>query len=249
MRLPDALRCASPFVSMLLFASCFASAPVYRLTPLSPNSIWRYGQEVVSLQDSVVDVAVSFSDTYEGGLVFDVEVENLTEHPVLISPEQFCAIPLTEIQDTALKKGVPIFHAQDPERRIESVDLRKSREQASYENANAIDAVGSMIGLIGSIASIGESKTDEQREKEKQWEDRQTNDRVERDISHANAVRQFEDERRIWGTDALRKTTLLPGQILRGEIHVATLVNSRLVQLLVTVDGTTRRFLFNQEKI
>ncbi len=238
----------STVVLILPFASCFSPMPVYRLTPVSTNSRWLNGQEVVSREDSVVDVALSFSHTYQGELVFEVEVENLSGDTILVAPEQCYAIPLKRDQDTATANDHPTFRAQNPEHRIESVDVRKSRELASYKTANAVDAVVSLVGLVGNIASIGGEKSDEQREQERQWEERQASDRIERDISHANVIRQLEDERRIWDTAALRKATLLPGEVIRGEVHLPTDANAKLVRIVVRIVGSENSFIFRQEK-
>lgn len=239
----------STVVLILPFASCFSRCPFIASLPFQPYRDGHLGQEVVAQRDSVADVAIGFSHTYQGELVFDVQIQNLSDRPILVVPEQCYAIPLRRDQDTATMNALPTFRAQKPEHRIENVDIRKSSEQASYENANAIDAVGSLIGLIGRIASIGEKKTEEQREKEQQWEDRQTSDRIERDISHANIIQQLEDERRIWDTAALRKATLLPGEVIQGEVHLPTNANAKLVRIVVRIDGSEKSFIFRQEKM
>jgi hypothetical protein len=163
------LFCWLTLAVSFIFASC-APAPVLRLNPLASETKWIYGKEFARSATDDVEIAIAFESMDEAAIIFDVEITNLSGQPVLISPERFYYLSLASPQDTVSLAAASrqTSYAIDPEIKILDLDKKISRENASYATAAGIDAVGGLLDLVVSIATIGEEKTEREIKEEEQ---------------------------------------------------------------------------------
>lgn len=232
-----------------VFASC-APAPVLRLKPLFSETKWIYGKEFARSATDQVEIAVAFENMDVAAIIFDLEIINLSEQPIIVSPEKFYYLPLNWPQDTTgLHAPGKISYAIDPEIRILDLDKEISRENASYATATGIDAVGSLLGLFVAIATIGKEKTEEEiKEEEKRRCDEEVS-RQEREIYHANSLANLKNEKVKWESTTLRRTTLEPDQSARGRIYFRANKRAKYLRLCFPIGEANLQIVFEQQKV
>jgi len=243
-------RYSKPMIWMFLLpigiflSSCYTSPkPVYQMKPLAEESRWYLGGEYVKSEVENIEAAAAFDRTIDTEWVFDVEIANHTDQPVLVVPEKFYIKPMQRRNDTVFSPGKYIY-AIDPERKLLEIDKDIAQEEAHYTSARSTDGLISMLDLFADIATIGKKKTPEEIEQEEIEDAEREESQVEREIRHEESMNDLTDLRGNWENLTLRKTTLLPGYFIDGKVYFPAKRNVNYLELCLPVEKTTNTFLF-----
>jgi hypothetical protein len=236
-------------VAMLSLTGCFSPESVYNLIPAEGEIQWDNGVGTVSKTDQDISATVGYVENRNGLLSFNLIIENKSEKNIFIDPRQFKCVDKTHLSDkNDLQSKNAASSAVDPEIRIQQLDNEISLENADYESFTAFDAVGSILNLVIAIGSIGEQKSDEEiRNEELQAEDNQRRC-AERENEHLNRIESLNNEKAFWQSQALRKTTILPNQVIGGNVYFIPVFDAKLVELHFPIEQTYFEFLFEQKK-
>ena len=138
----------------------------------------------------------------------------------------------------SIKSCAPGRGVIDPERMINRLDARRSREAADATNDQALLAPFFILGALGDIASAPTGQPSHEGE-------RVAND-MDRDAArHAQAISQIAFEKERWSS-ALRRTTLLPGKGVAGYVYVPIDRRARFVWLQIQAGERSYPFCFRQ---
>jgi hypothetical protein len=213
-------------LAAMLASGCFAPQAVLRLEPLPDESIrWYQGQANAEKTDGGIKARAGFYNYDRDHLFFDIEIINNTSADVEVRPELF----------TMEHEGRVLARALDPDRQLLSSEMRLSRKEANAKNlavavgvatvATAVAVVAT--GDVGSASNVGDAGV-----------------RLGNSLNTANAAVDFAltglyladavaataapppppapedlppaDHPAFWADYTLRRTTLGPGEQVRG---------------------------------
>lgn len=237
---------------MLLSSGCFTPHQIVRVAPEAQENIfWHQGQAIAEKKQDSIIVRAAFSHAEHKYLLFDVEVFNEKETPILVSPEALSLL-------TPSKYHLP---AIDPEAVILSMEMRASQQEANAKNA----AVAGSVILVGAAVAVAVSSDDSPN-----YEDNDTDEAVYDALSFtadvvlpaiAWGVHFHQDpilseypealpspqELIFWQDIVLRRTTLRPGESIRGLVAFPRYDNTQQLELIFPIEQDEFRFLFTQK--
>jgi hypothetical protein len=217
-------------------AGCAAPAPLVRLTPYNPNVIWVSGRAVVSEDQDDVRVAAAFDEQAGDGLGIRLEVENSSDQRVEIAPAD---VTYALCASEAVASCAAWRPVADPERMLVEIDAARSREQANASNDQAAMVPFLILGAVGDVASIASKHPTNNAAAISSEMDDDAN-------RHATTITSLEAEHQRWSSDALRRTTLIPGRGTAGYVYVPVDTRAQVVWLQVMIDGRRFAFRFRQ---
>ncbi|MFQ5605843.1 MAG: hypothetical protein ACE5HS_21445 [bacterium] len=232
-------------MAMILLNSCYAPSPIYRFKSGSDDTLWIFGKEFTRKADDNLEIAVAFERTYRGNFVLDVEVANLSEQTILVTPEKFYYQPIYQNADTAASRQV---FAVDPEVALFEIEKERAKENADYKSSTAVNTTLSVLDLFYHIATIGKEKTEQEIVSDELNHHNLQADRIDTKISHDDENTHLNDMRDQWEQTALRRTTLGPQQSVQGLVHFPITDKAQSVQLVFPIGESTITFLFLQSK-
>jgi hypothetical protein len=238
-------------IIFLPLSGCFTPASVFTLTPSEPDVQWIDGIGFVNKNAKDISIQVGYVERQDNLLSFNLFIENISDRPVLVDPAKFkCAYRNCQTEDcTKLDAGEQASFAVDPERQIQQLDIQISHEIENYRVSQSQEAVGGVLSLILSIASIGEEKSEEQIQREEENAEDNERRKIERENEHINRIDVLENQKSVWETQALRKTILLTNQTIEGNVYFKAQNETGYLQLRFPMDSTNFEILFKQEKI
>jgi len=218
-------------IILLLVLSCAVTPKtVYRLEPASDDTVWLQGQAYTHRSDGNIAVVASYDGSFRDGLIFDVEITNLTDMEMMIEPQYSYYYPVSSLDQEISER--PYF-AIDPETEILETDISISRQEAAHKSAMRTDSTLLLLDLFVDIATIGTEKSDEERIEE-DLEDIEREERIQRETQrHEYRHQSLNELRAMWTFDALRKTTLGPSQTIQGQLHFPAAYATDYIQLHV----------------
>jgi hypothetical protein len=220
-------------------------APVLRLTPQSKDVVWIGGTAAATQQGRTIRAAVAFAREQDNLLAFRVELESVSDQPILVDPARFYYL-------TCARKGQPparvcssSHYVVNPEQVLLALDMANSRQIASAANEEAL--FGAMLllqataavaggasghghggaGAAIAVAGTGAALASAQQQRYHQ-------------------VSGYELERSNWSTAALRKSTLFPGDRVAGLVFFEKDPSVSEVSLQIRAGDETLPFGFNQ---
>jgi len=149
------------FLFLMFLVSCYVSpSPIYKLNPVSENTFWLFGQEYTKASNENIEIAFAFERMIDGNLIFDIEITNISDQTILISPEKFYYYPIHSIDESTSDQNNKIF-AIDTEIKLHEVDSKISQETARYKSSTDTDNAISLFDLMSDISTIGKKKKTE----------------------------------------------------------------------------------------
>jgi hypothetical protein len=228
-----------------LGTACATPSPVLRLAPLGKDVVWVGGAATSSRQGKVVRAAAAFAREQGEQVAFRVEVENASDHAVLVDPAKFYYRTCKLRTPPASRDCSTSHFVLDPERVLLALDLQRSRQRAQNSNGEAFWAALVLLNATAAVAGAathdghlvthglvgGAVATDEMNAKE---------------ADERNEAVSYEIERSNWALAALRKTTLAPGKGVAGLVFVPSDAKANEVSLYVQVQNDVLSFPFEQ---
>lgn len=243
--------------ALLGFTGCFTPQPVVRVQPDEAEiSFWHYGQAIAAKAQDGFTTRAAFSHANRDYLVFDVECINESEQTYLVTPE---VMRLVSGQNFSLP-------AVDPEKYLLHSEVRASRAEADAKNA----AVATGVVAAAAIVAVALSDNDSDNETEADDYDSYTDygaDDVVVDLAPSmlylgasafhegpilsHPVDQLPPTQDIlfWSDYTLRRTTVRPGESVRGLVAFPRHDEATVFTLQVPVDDLRFEFLFQQRLI
>jgi hypothetical protein len=155
--------------------------------------------------------------------IFDVEIINRSNLPILIDPATFFCLPLDG--KSQVMNGDTIY-ARDPELEILDIDRKLSVNEARSKNQLGLALLAAGVDIATGVAVLSD--------------DNPHNDWLRTDLLDATIIdgeaNHFETQnlmqlRDSWKSTTLRKTTLNTGDILQGKVLVPVYKNASYIQL------------------
>lgn len=241
-------------ISFLSFASIIFSCSttsVMRLRPVEQESIWESGKQIVKQEKEGIKVVASYDGRFEKYVVFDVEVFNNTNQPLMVSPKDFTFIPLDENkQNIVSEDGRYIYSYQgiEPQQQINYIEHEMANQEAKIKRARVVNTalfVGGIAALIAGSSGRSESA----------WRTAQLGEtvvqvaQVKRVIDYGNYYSKMDKLNRegtVWSQENFRTSTILPGQSLRGGVFLESNYRAKFVQLTYKTQNEPVSFMFEQ---
>lgn len=234
--------------AVLVFTSCITSNPVVKLTPnTSPNQeYWKLGQQFVYAKTDNIWFDCAFNRKEGDNIVFDVKIDNQSDSAVLVDPAR-CLQSVYGFDSLLVMRN----RAFDPEQVLLFLDMQERMEAEQARNAAA-------IGLFATLLTAGANIAIETSNK-----DERTKARTVNAINASNAAVQVTTSaiaqssdiraennwvtRRNLSMQFLRKTTLMPGQYIDGEIHFPYHKDAKWYEITLLAGYSKVVFWFNQK--
>ncbi|GGG48493.1 hypothetical protein [Hymenobacter glacieicola] len=251
MRIPSlCIRCGLPALLSLLLLAC-GSTSFLSVAPRQPNGPWVNGHPTSFIRhpDSV-QVRTGFIRSEPTELVFETEITNTSDRPVLVAPETFylLLLPPDSTAEAAMAKGIFASRvpALDPEVQLQGLRAKLDKEADKATGVSWFEILTSATHIAEDVASINKKETAEQA--------------AERDYRHQSDEAYFDEQREHHAQKAdylysqhenlssvvLRKTTLEPGQRVRGHVYFPRKDYAKRLRLVVFFDERPVQFEYTQ---
>jgi hypothetical protein len=242
---------------LILMGGC--AQPVFKLSPVAEQYIWNEGRQVVKQEQDSLKIVTSFDGEMGEYLVFDTEIFNRTSQNMDFNPTDFVGVMLNKNQDTirlAQYNNTPAYYfAIDPDQKIRENEIAMRRAEARLKRARVIHALLLVANVVGDVASATSNRPKSVNEWTRERNLFATNYDViaaSNGISHINyqtTMGRLSHERGNWEVETLRRTTLRPGESLRGFIYIHKLKQAAYLRLTYrgAHNANPIQFLFRQE--
>lgn len=226
---------------LLTGSGCVSPTAVVRLRMESPGTFWVAGRQTAVRELDGVRAAAAFERGAEGTLTFRLELQNLAEQPVDVSPEDMWFNHCRTADTVACG---PSTRVKDPERMLEDMDQSASNERAAAVNDMALGVGLLLLGAVAETASAATGHDASSCCLRELAADTRNDSRA-----HEEGARSLDTARMSLSNAALRKTTLFAGQGVAGEVYVPVDFRAPFVRLNVAVAGRQFVFVWRQETL
>jgi len=228
------------FSAGLLLQNCYyPPKPVIRLDA-GPEAVWNSGRQILYTSDSLFTIALMYQGEQSDRYRFHIEIDNHSDQTVLITPEKFFY--------TIFNEKIETISAIDPEREILNLERKYSRDQASYQSRQGSHSLIMLLGLVTTVASVGQERTEEEDEEMREINENLYDTYLENEQEFNRDKDQFINGLWFWEEQALRRTTLPPGTAISGSIHFPLKLRQSVpkIQFHICFEGKIYSFDFSQ---
>lgn len=239
----------------LLLTGC-APTMTYQLRPVSGDVTQIDGRTITraTTSDSLVIVA-SYEREDLQYIALDIEVKNKTSRVLDVDPAQFSTLAL-DVNKTALPDPLTVDivyqrTAADPDREAKNVVVNRGQEEKRLKRARIINTVLMVAVVVGSVAASSKPQR-----YERYVANRITYNgafqllQAKRIIDHtafANRMQRLDYEDYRWHELAMKRTTLQPGESVRGFVYLLKAPKAAFLQLQYPASATENvSILFEQ---
>jgi hypothetical protein len=220
---------------------CATPAPLVRLNPISETVVWVSGRAAVEKDERGVRVAVAFERQVGKKLGVRVEIENGTNRRFEIDPgEDFSFIACKGEAESSCAQDTLVI---DPEEMIAGLDEAASREHAQATDDERSSGALVLLGAMADTASLADPHGGGAPLRAEAAGSLGN----EQDAAHGRSLDGIEARREMWTNAALRRSTLLPGASVAGQVFIPAERDTRSVWLRIRVGNRTFPFHFRQE--
>ena len=233
-------------IILLFLVSCYVpSHRVYNFETNRLDKIWLNGKELIKLNEGNIEIIVSFDQTRLGIVSFDLVIANNSDKRILIEPEKFYCLTIDRV------KTEEKVYALDPEKRINKIDRKIEKLYAANSSANRTELLFSLFEIADTI--YGKNESEEEKKQTEEDAELRKNNFEEQQKNNIYKINQFNNKRNLLGKQALRKTTLFPGQKMSGKLYFLLANDIRDLTLYFPIDNHTlelkyERKYFKKEK-
>jgi hypothetical protein len=108
-------------------------------------------------------------------------------------------------------------------------------------------ALGTFLGLVSDIASIGQTKTNEEQHRRRYQMEKSDEEYARREYDHQQRINNLNNEKYFWQNIALRKTTLYPKQSVSGKVLFYHQPKAKYLLLKFSIASSNIKMWFKQE--
>ena len=233
-----------PVGALLLSLGACSTSHYVLVKPATGGGQWQDGMEVVATKKDSLDVRMGVVSTTGAWLEFDVLVQNRSRRAVLVAPETFY------LDAYPSKPGIGALRvqAENPEQNIQALQQQAAYHRQKSATRPASEMWSSLSNLLDELSSRPRHENAARRTaRQAQYRAEMTRYEQERS-SHAVQATAARDQQRQLEATLLRKTTLAPGQALRGRVRFRRSTDSAARLRLVTpVAGRVLAAEFTQQ--
>ncbi|MDO9576893.1 MAG: hypothetical protein Q7J16_03330 [Candidatus Cloacimonadales bacterium] len=226
--------------TLLLLISCFVPArKVYQFEANHQDKIWQQGRELVKLEDDSIRIVVSYDYSLHGVAWFDLAISNNSNETFVIDPIQFYCVFTNKFQEEITN------NALDPE-----VMLFESDKQIEHYHADNLSRMQTnlLFSFFDVVEDISDrNKTEEERQQDEIERELRNIDAEKHQQSNLTRIDRINSDRNFIENNALRKTTLFPGQQIGGKLFFELVYDIKNVILYFPVGN--RKFELEYKSI
>lgn len=240
------------FFSFLILCNVFifSCTQVMHLRPISDESAYFDGKEVVKAERDSIKIVASYNGSYDKYMVFDIEIFNNSDKALTISPKKFLLMPLNMDKNPLYPSDSTfIYQAIDPKEQLQHTEYAIKKQNAQLKTAKIVNTALFIGGIVAILSETGK------RNSESTWRAATIGETmiqaasVKRMIDYENYYSNMDKinkEQHLWMNQAFFSTTLAPHTSLRGNIFVQSTQNARFVRLSYPTTNDRITFLFQQ---
>lgn len=249
------------FVIAISLSSCAVPQAVVRVEPTADQKVrWDYGQAIVEKSVDSLFGRAAFDHAEKEFLVFNVDVTNLSQRDMLVAPELFYITTSTGTRYLAL----------DPEKQLFSMEAQENVREANAKNAAVLAGVVAVAAVTAVVASeIKDAKENRNNNNSNSNNENRNNNQsntnfllsvplvlnsssadqsiVQSNIDNFEPNRPTTRDRDFWMDYTLRKTTLAPGEKVRGKVLFSRQDALKDFLLMLPVEQSVFSFGFKQK--
>ncbi|MBC8153490.1 MAG: hypothetical protein H7Z72_11310 [Bacteroidetes bacterium] len=239
----------------LLLAGC-APTMTYQLRPVSGDVAQIDGRTVTKAtsSDSLVIVA-SYEREDLQYIALDIEVKNHTGQPLEVDPARFSTLALDADQqplpDPTTAQSSDQHKAADPDREAKQVITDRVQEEKRLKRARILNTVLMVAAVVGDISSSGRPQRYEKFVANRiafdgAYQLIQAKRIVDR-TTFVDRIQRLDYEAYRWDQLAMKRTTLQPGESVRGFVYLPKAPKAAFLQLRYPTSETDNgAILFEQ---
>lgn len=237
-----------PLFLSILLTGCMSSNR-YTLTPLGDGVRWHRGQAIQKVEGGDFIATATYLRSEDGNLLFSISVKNTGDEETLLDPGAFryeILVAADQARGTTRTAGFPESQtgpvpAIDPETRIDRLEWQRQLQRDSESSMAMLELIDSVIEL----ADIGDPETEEEAAERRDEEARERRRQMEQ------RQREIRNRRKLafWGAEALRKTTLSPGESMGGVVVFPGRTRAQRIRLVLPLGETRLAFEFDQTRL
>lgn len=234
----------SLFVSAFLLVGC-APKPIVRVNPSTTQGVWLWGQHFVFDTTSNIHVYIAFDREFsDNELAFSVEYVNESNEPFLVDPAQ---IEVVAYPFNSAKYETKTYYAVDPEQQLLETDMAISRSQAQSKNSAIIAALVLGAGVAQTVSDVNRNASYEQQVVHQNMAVAGADLAQAAGIAADFNVMKLANNRQVWETQTLRKTTLPPNMSIQGRILIPKDLKILNYQIIIPLLEKKATFMFEQK--
>lgn len=239
-------------------SSCAVPQTVVRMAPAPDQQIrWDYGQAIMEKSMDSLFGRAAFDHAEKEYLVFNVDVTNLSQKDHLVAPEQFYLTTTTGTR----------YFALDPEKQLFSMEIEENVREANAKNAAVVAGVVAVAAVTAvAVAEIKDNKNDRNNNNGNNEGRNNSNNSgpnlflsapivlnavpgpiVNAPVDNFEPQQPTTNNRHFWMDYTLRKTTLAPGEKVRGKVLFRRQDALQDFLLMLPIEQTVFSFGFKQK--
>ncbi|WP_462280576.1 hypothetical protein [Salinivirga cyanobacteriivorans] len=229
----------------LMACSCAIPEDIVRIESTENNIDWLMGKQVVTKNKDSLTIALKYEQDKGAYIFFDTEILNHSSEKVTVSSKNYSII---EINDTSTYQQW--IGATDPEEMLLKKDIDISRSIAAQKNAATTSLIIGTALLATDIAmTVSDNDTPQKAATRAATAD--ASYITTSAVHHANVRKENLGyrERAFWAKDVLRKTTLYPGESIRGYVIFPKKNLFDSFEVEIQVGEKSFNFGYNQHRI
>ena len=228
----------------LLLVGC-APKPIVRVNPSTNGGVWLWGQHFVFDTTSNIHVYIAFDREFGNNeLAFSVEYVNESNEPFLVDPAQ---IEVVASPFNSAKYQTETYHAVDPEQQLLETDMAISRSQAQSKNAAIVSAIVLGAGVAQTVSDVNKNTSYEQQVLHQNMAVAGADLAQAASIAADFKVMNLANNRQVWETQTLRKTTLPPNMSIQGRVLIPKDLKMLNYQIIIPLLEKKATFMFEQK--
>jgi|GEM_PF-5906802 len=210
------------FLSLLWLMNSCASIPVATMQPVNIPTTFNWGSEVVTFKENGLILQVAYVRSTDEHYIFDVEVQNASSYPQLVSPEDF-------FYQIMLADSLPPqdnrFPAINPEIKLLEINKTEARENAEERTSYLLELTSAVTNTAADLATINQEKTEEEIDRIEAERAERRNDFEQEERERAFYFHSLNEQRDYWENRMFRKTHIPHGFSLKGRVAFYRLNN------------------------
>ena len=230
----------------LLLTNCSPSQnSILNLKPQTENNEWYKGKEIATVDNDSLNIKISFDRSENNDYVFDIEITNYSETPILVEPERF----IYKVKSGKIYEGKAIeLRALDPEKVIQDLQKNYAIHKNDIETQAMVSSFGSFLQFVGQTKALITNDSELSERLDHQTKRMQENQLIE-NIENNRISNYLDNSSYIWEILALRKTTLYPFQSIAGKVFFPISELAETLEFIFPIGGYELKILYNQTNI
>ena len=216
---------------------------IIKLDPESEQSDWYKGKEIAILTNDSITIRISYDRNINHNYIFDTDITNHMQNPVLVEPEKFYYEPNKEKS----KQGEKLSHvnAKDPELVILDLQRSFSLHRSNVETQSMFYSLGYFIQFVGQTKALVTNDQELSNRIEHQT-NKLEQDKLINEVKNRNVSEALSASLDLWEVLALRKTTLYKNESISGKVFFPANKFASTLEVHFPIDNYELKINYNQ---